>query len=146
MDDEEEVLLALAEVLGPQFMDYVGGPAHSLSLIRILEKLCQLDESTVRDKVKKYLRPSNPLYLKGYREYQEDFCLPAPQGHRGPRDGDSEATHERRQLPVEVRRHSANPHGLRSPLPAEPARTAHHVHSGVLGRDSLGEEGRCNCS
>ena len=51
MDDEEEVLLALAEVLGPQFMDYVGGPAHSLSLIRILEKLCQLDESTVRDKV-----------------------------------------------------------------------------------------------
>ena len=51
MDDEEEVLLALAEVLGPQFMDFVGGPAHALSIIRILEKLCQLDESTVRDKV-----------------------------------------------------------------------------------------------
>lgn len=51
MDDEEEVLLALAEVLGPQFMDYIGGPAHALTIIRILEKLCQLDESTVRDKV-----------------------------------------------------------------------------------------------
>ncbi len=51
MDDEEEVLLALAEVLGPQFLDYVGGPAHALHIIKILEKLCQLDESTVRDKV-----------------------------------------------------------------------------------------------
>jgi serine/threonine-protein phosphatase 2A regulatory subunit A len=51
MDDEEEVLLALAEVLGPQFMDFVGGPAHALTIIRILEKLCQLDEATVRDKV-----------------------------------------------------------------------------------------------
>lgn len=51
MDDEEEVLLALAEVLGPQFLDYIGGPAHALYIIKILEKLCQLDESTVRDKV-----------------------------------------------------------------------------------------------
>jgi serine/threonine-protein phosphatase 2A regulatory subunit A len=51
MDDEEEVLLALAEVLGPQFLDYIGGPAHALHIIKILEKLCQLDESTVRDKV-----------------------------------------------------------------------------------------------
>lgn len=39
MDDEEEVLLALAEVLG-QFLDYVGGPAHAMHVIRILEKLC----------------------------------------------------------------------------------------------------------
>jgi len=38
--------------LGPQFLDYIGGPAHSLSIIRILERLCQLDESTVRDKVR----------------------------------------------------------------------------------------------
>ena len=51
MDDEEEVLLALAEVLGPQFLEFIGGPAHALHVIKILEKLCQLDESTVRDKV-----------------------------------------------------------------------------------------------
>lgn len=50
MDDEEEVLLALAEVLG-QFLDYVGGPAHAMHVIRILEKLCQVEETTVRDKV-----------------------------------------------------------------------------------------------
>ena len=52
MDDEEEVLLALAEVLGTQFLEYIGGPAHALHVIKILEKLCQLDESTVRDKVR----------------------------------------------------------------------------------------------
>lgn len=39
MDDEEEVLLALAEVLG-NFLDYVGGSAHALHLIKPLEKLC----------------------------------------------------------------------------------------------------------
>lgn len=51
MDDEEEVLLALAETLNQQFLDFVGGPAHALHVIKILEKLCQLDESSVRDKV-----------------------------------------------------------------------------------------------
>ena len=51
MADEEEVLLTLAEVLNNQFLDFVGGPAHALNVIKILEKLCQLDESTVRDKV-----------------------------------------------------------------------------------------------
>lgn len=51
MDDEEEVLLALAEVLGPQFLEHIGGPAHALHVIKILEKLCLLDESTIRDKV-----------------------------------------------------------------------------------------------
>jgi hypothetical protein len=51
MDDEEEVLLALAETLSQSFLDHVGGPAHALHVIKILEKLCQLDEATVRDKV-----------------------------------------------------------------------------------------------
>jgi len=39
MDDEEEVLLNLAEVLG-QFLDFVGGPAHAVHLLKPLEKLC----------------------------------------------------------------------------------------------------------
>lgn len=53
MDDEEEVLLALAEVLG-QFLDYIGGPAHAIHLLKPLEKLCQLEETTVREKVISY--------------------------------------------------------------------------------------------
>lgn len=39
MDDEEEVLVSLAEVLG-SFLEYVGGPAHALHLMKPLEKLC----------------------------------------------------------------------------------------------------------
>lgn len=50
MDDEEEVLLALADILG-NFLDYVGGPAHGIHIVKILEKLCQVEETTVRDKV-----------------------------------------------------------------------------------------------
>ncbi len=50
MDDEEEVLLALAEILNNTFLDYIGGQSQGLHLIKILEKLCSLDESTVRDK------------------------------------------------------------------------------------------------
>jgi hypothetical protein len=53
-------------------MDFVGGPAHALTIIRILEKLCQLDEATVRDKV----IPLNINKFKGNREHQENFGLP----------------------------------------------------------------------
>ena len=56
-------------------MDFVGGPAHALTIIRILEKLCQLDEATVRDKV----IPSNNNLFKGDREHQENFSLPKAQ-------------------------------------------------------------------
>ena len=51
MDDEEEVLLSLAEVLGNNFLEYIGGPAHAMHLMKPLEKLCQVEETTVRDKV-----------------------------------------------------------------------------------------------
>lgn len=50
MDDEEEVLLTLAEMLG-SFLDLVGGPGYAIHLLKPLEKLCQVEESTVRDKV-----------------------------------------------------------------------------------------------
>ena len=50
MDDEEEVLLTLAEVLG-EFLDYIGGPNHALSIIKCLEKLCSIEEASVREKV-----------------------------------------------------------------------------------------------
>lgn len=52
MDDEEEVLVALAETLNQTFLEYVGGPAHSMQVIKVHEKLCSLDESAVREKVR----------------------------------------------------------------------------------------------
>ena len=39
MDDEEEVLLALAESLG-RFLEYIGGPSQAIHVLRPLEKLC----------------------------------------------------------------------------------------------------------
>jgi len=50
MDDDEEVLLALSETLG-SFLDYAGGPQHAEHVLRPLEKLCAIEESTVREKV-----------------------------------------------------------------------------------------------
>jgi len=50
LDDEEEVLIILAETLG-NFIDYVGGPLNLMSLIRALEQLTIVEENSVRDKV-----------------------------------------------------------------------------------------------
>ena len=66
MDDDEEVLLALSETLGT-FMDYTGGPQYAEHILKPLEKLCCIEESTVREKVSKC---SN---AKGYRESVSRF-------------------------------------------------------------------------
>lgn len=49
MDDEEEVLLALAETL-PSQLEFAGGPMYAEHVLRPLEKLCASEETTVRDK------------------------------------------------------------------------------------------------
>jgi serine/threonine-protein phosphatase 2A regulatory subunit A len=48
-DDEDEVLLAMAEELG-KFVPYVGGPAYAHHLLPALENLSQVEETVVRDK------------------------------------------------------------------------------------------------
>lgn len=53
MDDEEEVLLVLAESLS-NFLDYAGGISYAPYVLRPLEKLCCIEESTVREKVKSF--------------------------------------------------------------------------------------------
>ena len=54
LDDEEEVLFTLAETLGTM-LPAVGGPAHAEHIFKTLEKLSQIEESTVREKVSKIL-------------------------------------------------------------------------------------------
>ena len=54
LDDEDEVLLALAEELGT-FTDYVGGPPFAYVLLGPLENLAAVEETLVRDKVRAYL-------------------------------------------------------------------------------------------
>ena len=47
-DDEDEVLLAIAEELGG-FVPYVGGPAYARTLLLPLETLSTVEETVVRD-------------------------------------------------------------------------------------------------
>ncbi len=53
LDDDEEVLLALAETLGV-FLDFVGGPQYAVSLMKPLENLCAIEDSAVREKVSRF--------------------------------------------------------------------------------------------
>ena len=50
LDDDDEILLALAEELGENFVEYVGGPAHAHLLLVVLESLAAVEETLVRDK------------------------------------------------------------------------------------------------
>lgn len=50
MDDDEEVLMVLAGVLNGSFLEYVGGPLFAPHLFKPLERLCELEETTVREK------------------------------------------------------------------------------------------------
>jgi serine/threonine-protein phosphatase 2A regulatory subunit A len=50
MDDEDEVLFALAEELG-NLVEYIGGAQHAHALLNPLENLAIVEESVVRDKV-----------------------------------------------------------------------------------------------
>jgi serine/threonine-protein phosphatase 2A regulatory subunit A len=50
LDDDEEVLLELADSIG-SLLTCCGGPAHAEHLLRVLEKLCGIEESSVREKV-----------------------------------------------------------------------------------------------
>lgn len=50
IDDEDEILLALAEELG-DFSEYVGGSNHAHLLLAPLETLAAVEETVVRDKV-----------------------------------------------------------------------------------------------
>ncbi|OCH96167.1 ARM repeat-containing protein [Obba rivulosa] len=50
VDDEDEVLLALAEELGREFHEYIGGPEFAHVLLGPLENLSAVEETLVRDK------------------------------------------------------------------------------------------------
>jgi serine/threonine-protein phosphatase 2A regulatory subunit A len=54
-DDDDEVLLVVAEELG-KFVPLVGGPAHAHSVLPPLEALATMDETVVRDKAAESLR------------------------------------------------------------------------------------------
>lgn len=52
VDDEDEVLLALADELGKNFEEYIGGKEYAHVLLGPLENLSAVEETLVRDKVR----------------------------------------------------------------------------------------------
>lgn len=62
MDDEEEILIVLAQSLNGQFLDHVGGPLFAPHLFKPLERLCEVEESTIRDKVSEKRFSSDKSY------------------------------------------------------------------------------------
>jgi serine/threonine-protein phosphatase 2A regulatory subunit A len=52
IDDEDEILLALAEELG-KLVEYVGGKEYAYCLLPPLENIAAVEEASVRDKVKR---------------------------------------------------------------------------------------------
>jgi hypothetical protein len=50
LDDEDDVLLELAEALG-NLLDYIGGNQFAYLLLNPLEKLCFIEDVRVREKV-----------------------------------------------------------------------------------------------
>lgn len=52
IDDEDEVLLALAEELGRNFEEYIGGKEYAHVLLGPLENLSAVEETLVRDKAR----------------------------------------------------------------------------------------------
>ena len=54
IDDEDEVLLALAEELGSGFDEYIGGKDYAHLLLGPLENLSAVEETLVRDKVQSF--------------------------------------------------------------------------------------------
>ena len=52
VDDEDEVLLALVEELGRNFVEYIGGKEYAHLLLGPLEILSAVEETLVRDMVR----------------------------------------------------------------------------------------------
>ncbi|KAJ1759731.1 protein phosphatase 2A structural subunit [Coemansia sp. RSA 2523] len=69
IDDEDELLLALAELLG-DFVQYVGGPKYAYVLLRPLENLAAAEETVVREKavesINKLVSGMDQLHVEEY--------------------------------------------------------------------------------
>jgi len=76
MDDDEQILIALAETLNGSFLEYVGGPLFAPHLLKPLERLCEIEETIVREKVSKHTWFQSYLVINlGCKLHQKHFHL-----------------------------------------------------------------------
>lgn len=81
VDDEDEVLLALAEELGRNFEEYIGGKEYAQVILGPLENLSAVEETLVREKVLflivlclSTILAINRLQILGCRIYYQSRC------------------------------------------------------------------------
>lgn len=67
VDDEDEVLLAIAEELGKHFEEYIGGKRYGHVLLGPLEHLAAQEETLIREKVSFLLSISRKRQRSHYR-------------------------------------------------------------------------------
>lgn len=79
VDDEDEVLLALAEELGRNFEEYIGGPEHAHLLLGPLENLSAVEETLVRDKVRILCYATSAFQICRILTTPNAMCVPRPQ-------------------------------------------------------------------
>ncbi|KAJ3719921.1 Ser/Thr protein phosphatase 2A regulatory subunit A [Lentinula raphanica] len=73
IDDEDEVLLALAEELGRNFEQYIGGKEYAHLLLAPLENLSSVEETLVRDKAAESITKIAAVLSKAQIE---EYCIP----------------------------------------------------------------------
>jgi hypothetical protein len=88
VDDEDEVLLALAEELGRNFEEYIGGKEYAHLLLGPLENLSAVEETLVRDKVRIYVQlpwhghQTADAFIQGRRVNLQDRSRPIARADR----------------------------------------------------------------
>ncbi|KAI0961552.1 hypothetical protein AcV7_000626 [Taiwanofungus camphoratus] len=73
VDDEDEVLLALAEELGRNFEEYIGGSEYAHLLLGPLENLSAVEETLVRDKAAESITNISAVLSQAQIE---QYCIP----------------------------------------------------------------------
>ncbi|KAJ1914878.1 protein phosphatase 2A structural subunit [Mycoemilia scoparia] len=68
IDDDDEILLSLAEKLG-EFVNYIGGPSYAHILLRPLENLAATEEQVVRDKAKSINKITDVMSEESVEQY-----------------------------------------------------------------------------
>lgn len=106
LDDEDEVLLALAEELDANFSEYLGGAQYAHLLLGPLENLATVEETVVREKVRFFADAGVRVDQQDCQDYEREAgagCVSPP----------AEAPVERRLVHVADERSVALCVGLR---------------------------------
>ena len=72
MDDDEEILVEMAQTLDGSFLQYVGGPLFAPHLFKPLERLCEVEEPAVREKVSAGIQNNQDFQRIQFSNYCSD--------------------------------------------------------------------------